>query len=97
MIQPRRRPAEEDELKYDLLETMLVKEYHGPNSVPIDTVLDWFAEPNQDFAIELIESMHEDYDCPLKYDIRDHDKVWLRDREETQEYMETLLEEADWP
>ena len=82
--------------KIDLLETLLGREIFGPDSIRIVDTLDWFAASERETAKRLIEEMHHNQDCPLKYKIGNHDRVWLRDDEETEDFIEDLKDNPPW-
>lgn len=82
--------------KIDLLETLLGKEILGPDSINISDTLEWFAVSEREDARKIIEEMHNNQDCPLKYEIGDHTRVWLRDKEETEEFIRELRDSPPW-
>jgi hypothetical protein len=87
-------PSEIPDLKIDLVETLIANEVFGPESMKVDHILNWFATEEMETAEELIETMHENADCPLKYRIGKHSEVWLRDKDEALEYIEELRQSS---
>lgn len=79
-----------------MLETLLGHGIYGPESISIDVVIEWFAESEQNFAEELINDCARNEDHPLSYEIGDHSRVWLRDKEETEERVQELREDPPW-
>ena len=82
--------------KIDLLETLLGEGIFGPDSIRIKIILDWFAVGERNNAKRLIEEMHENQDCPLKYEIGNHNRIWLRDKSETEDFIQELRDDPPW-
>lgn len=93
---PKPHTQDRTHIKIDLLETLIMKEVFGPDSIPIERVQNWFSTDEQNLAREIIEEMHENRDCPLKYVIGNHSRIWLRDKDEAEEFLEDLRENPPW-
>jgi len=78
-------------LKEDLLQCMLGDNIIIPEEIYIDEIAEeWFSHQETDLAVEIVEELVSNKDCPLEYSAGRRNQVWLLDREDTEEFIKDL-------